>query len=128
MIHAMIFFFFLFTRPSSILSITGRDQTGYTVHAGFCIFILFAPKFNWTIDGRRRRERAAVCLSRSMQNNGSTPDRPIDFNNTTHKVVGGFYWLHNLMPGILWMCCPRAKPKQTASGGKKEDAPDVAVT
>jgi hypothetical protein len=31
-------FFFLFTCPSSILSITGRDQTGYTVHAGFCMF------------------------------------------------------------------------------------------
>jgi hypothetical protein len=31
-------FFFLFTSPSSILSITGRDQTGYTVHAGFCMF------------------------------------------------------------------------------------------
>jgi hypothetical protein len=32
--------FFFFTRPSSILSthITGRDQTGYTVHAGFCMF------------------------------------------------------------------------------------------
>jgi hypothetical protein len=27
-----------FTRPNSILSITGRDQTGYTVHAGFCMF------------------------------------------------------------------------------------------
>jgi hypothetical protein len=27
-----------FTRPSSILSITGRDQTGYTVYAGFCMF------------------------------------------------------------------------------------------
>jgi hypothetical protein len=64
-----------------------------------------------------------------MQNNGSTPDRPIDFNNTTLKVAGEFYWLHNLMPEILWMFCPRAKPKQTAScGGKKKDASDVAVT
>jgi hypothetical protein len=29
--------FFLFTRPSSILSITGRDQTGHTVHAVYCM-------------------------------------------------------------------------------------------
>jgi hypothetical protein len=31
-------FFLPFTRPSSILSITGRDQTGYTVRGGFCMF------------------------------------------------------------------------------------------
>jgi ankyrin repeat protein len=32
------FFLLPFSRPSSILSITSRDQTGYTVHAGFCLF------------------------------------------------------------------------------------------
>jgi hypothetical protein len=32
------FFFFLLPAQVSELSITGRDQTGYTVHAGFCMF------------------------------------------------------------------------------------------
>jgi hypothetical protein len=34
------FFFFFFLLPAQVtkLSITGRDQTGYTVHAGYCMF------------------------------------------------------------------------------------------
>jgi hypothetical protein len=33
-----LFFFFLLPAQVSELSLTGRDQTGYTVHAGFCMF------------------------------------------------------------------------------------------
>jgi hypothetical protein len=32
------FFFFLLPAQVSELSITGRDQTGYTVYAGYCMF------------------------------------------------------------------------------------------
>jgi hypothetical protein len=35
----LFFFFFFFLLPAQAqLSITGRNQTGYTVHAGFCMF------------------------------------------------------------------------------------------
>jgi hypothetical protein len=38
-----VFFFFFFLLPSQVseLSITGRDQTGYTVYAGYCMFPQF---------------------------------------------------------------------------------------
>jgi hypothetical protein len=36
----VFFFFFFFLLPAQVseLSITGRDQTGYTVYAGYCMF------------------------------------------------------------------------------------------
>jgi hypothetical protein len=34
----VLLFLLPFTRPNSFLSITGRVQTGDTVHAGFCMF------------------------------------------------------------------------------------------
>jgi hypothetical protein len=36
--HLFFFFFFLSPAQVSELSITGRDQTGYTVYAGYCMF------------------------------------------------------------------------------------------
>jgi hypothetical protein len=35
-----MFFFFFFLLPAQVseLSITGRDKTGYTVYAGYCVF------------------------------------------------------------------------------------------
>jgi hypothetical protein len=37
-ISFFFFFFFLLHAQVSELSITGRDQTGYTVYAGYCMF------------------------------------------------------------------------------------------
>jgi hypothetical protein len=99
-----------FLRPSSILSITGRDQTGYTVDAGFCMF----PQ---SCDAQRLQDLYSVCLmfwmrthtvprfTVSSEGRESLQPQVIRASHTNSNIlVHGQMWVYKLSVQISLLC------------------------